>query len=147
MAIITYGPESPDKSTVGKVYLQPYDAEPEADYIVSAGIYGNWTYQKWKSGVAKCFGTFEFTTAVQMTLGNSQLYQNSSNMKKINYPFTFKDVPSEIATIQSPGGLVWLATSRGLPTASQSAAYNIISTDKLNNATYRISLQVEGFWK
>ena len=145
--IITYGTKSPDKNTVGQIYLQYYDAEPEVDYVVSAGINKGWTYQKWKSGIAKCFKSFEFTTSLQAPLGENSLYQNSTSMEKFEYPFTFKATPSEVASIQSPGGLVWLATSKGLNTKTHTASYCVISVDKLNSATYKISLQVEGFWK
>lgn len=148
MAIMTYGEEGPDKNTVGQLYLQYYDAEPEVDYIVEAGfIPNNWTYQKWKSGIARCSITFEFDTPIQASLG-SALYQNSNNMKSLEYPITFKEIPSETASIQSAGGLVWLAVAKdGMNTKEQAATYRIVSPDRLNNATYRISLQVEGFWK
>ena len=147
MTIITYGTDGPDSKTVGKLYLQYYDTEPEVDYVVSTGGLSNgWTYQKWSSGIAKCFMTFEFTTSVQTALG--VLYQNSTNMKNLDYPISFKEVPSETACIQSPGGLVWLATAKnGMNTKTKTAVYNIISPDKLNSAKYKISLQVEGFWK
>ena len=69
-------------------------------------------------------------------------------MKNIEYPFTFKGVPSETASIQSPGGLVWLAAAKdGMNTAEHTAVYSIVSADKLNNTTYKISLQVNGFWR
>ena len=33
-------------------------AEPSADYIVEQGTSGIWTYRKWNSGVAECWGTY-----------------------------------------------------------------------------------------
>ncbi len=145
--IITYGTESPDENTVGQIYLQHYEADPEVDYIVGAGINGYWSYQKWNSGVAKCFMTFDFTTTVQDAIGNNLLYKNSTVIEAFDYPITFIKAPSEVATVQSPGGLVWLATSGGLNTSTQTATYAILSPDKQNNATYKVSLQVEGYWK
>lgn len=146
-AKFTYGTESPDENTIGEVYLQYYDAEPEVDYIVSTAVNKGWTYQKWKSGRARCWGTFNFKTSVQTPLG-SALYQNSNTMQKISYPFTFKEIPSETATVQSPGGLVWLASTKELNSKSTSAIYSIISPDKQNNnVIYKISLQVEGEWR
>jgi hypothetical protein len=148
--IITYGPEVPNKNTVGSIYLQHYEAEPEVDYIVDAGIDngGNgWTYQKWRSGIARCWITLDFKTAIQTALGGSSLYQNSTEFKKIPYPFVFKEQPSETAAIQSKGGLVWLGAAKKQNTESQSAVYVVISPDKLDSATYTVSLQVEGFWK
>lgn len=145
ITIITYGTESPDEDTVGKVYLQHYETDPEVDYIVNTSL-GNWSCQKWNSGIAKCFITFEHTTAIQEAI-NSSLYKNSTSINKLDYPITFTSLPSETATVQSPGGLVWLATSGGLNTESQTATYTILSPDSQNNATYRISIHVEGRWK
>ena len=69
-------------------------------------------------------------------------------MQRLDYPFIFKEIPSETVSVQSPGGLVWHATAKnGLNTRAQTAIYNLISPDKLNNATYKISFQVEGRWK
>lgn len=147
-ALFTYGTESPNRNTIGQVYLQYYDTDPETDYVVSSGISGIWTYQKWKSGIAKCFGTIELTTNIQTSLGDGALYQNNIAMTEQDYPFSFKEIPSESASIQSPGALVWLASAKGLNTKKQSAVYSIISPDKSTNiATYRITLNVEGFWK
>jgi hypothetical protein len=146
--IITYGTDAPDKNTIGQVYLQHYEAAPETDYIVSTGINKGWAYQKFKSGIAKCCGTFELTTQLQVAIGSDLLYQSNNSLKEIEYPFTFKEKPSEVATVQSPGNLVWLAASKGLNTTKRSATYSIIGVDKeANAAKYYISLQVEGLWK
>lgn len=147
-AKFTYGTEAPDENTVGEVYLQYYDTEPEVDYVVSYGINGGWTYQKWKSGIAKCWGTFDYNTTVQSAIDNSNLYQSSSSMPTVKYPFTFKSIPNEIATVHSKSGFVWLASNKKLNNESQTASYCIVSPDKLNNSsTYKIALSVEGFWK
>ena len=148
LAIITYGDAGPDNKTVGKLYLQYYDDEAEVDCVVSAGVQSGWNYQKWKSGFARCTKTFEFKTSVQTQVGESALYQNTTTLKEVEYPFTFKSVPDEVATIKSPSGLVWLAASKMLNTTRHSAIYSIVSGDKLtDNATYKISITVEGFWR
>lgn len=144
--IITYGTGVPDKNTVGKLYLQQYDAEPEVDYIVKSEISGIWTYQKWKSGIAKCWCTLSLTTSIQHAFDGIELFHDSK-MKSVKYPFTFKEVPTEIATLQSPGWIAWLA-SKNKNTKNASGVYVIISPDKQStNADYNISLQVEGLWK
>lgn len=146
--LVTYGTKDPNEKTKGQLYLQYYDTDPEVDFVVSAGIYREWSYQKWNSGIAKCCGTFEVTTSIQSSIGKSPFYQNSTALQKFEYPFTFKSTPSELATILSPGNLVWLASSKGFNTTEYSATYSIISPDKLSNtATYKIIIQVEGFWK
>ena len=147
ITVISYGTEGPDENTVGQLYLQYYDADPEVDYIVDQGINLGWTYQKYNSGIAKCFGTFEFETTVQSAIGANLLFQ-SNNMDRKSYPFTFKDTPSETASVQSPTGLVWLAATKNKNSTSKTASYCLISPDKLTNATkYAISISVEGFWK
>lgn len=145
--LFTYGSEAPDKNTVGKVYLQQYDTEPEVDYIVKSGIDGIWMYQQWKSGIAKCWGTLTLTTDVQTAIEGSGLFYDNNKMKIIDYPFTFKEIPTELATLQSSGGIVWLA-NRTRNTKKASGLYTIISPDaQITNANYSISLQVEGLWK
>lgn len=140
--IITYGTETPNKNTVGQIYLQQID-EPEVDYIIESGTKGIWTYQKWKSGIAKCWGNYSFETGVQEPL---ELFHRSTTIST-NYPFTFKHVPTEVAMIQSSNGQVLLANS-GANTSAISGAYTIISlTGTKEPSTYRIALQVEGFWR
>lgn len=143
--LITYGTEFPTKENVGKVYLQHYDAEPETDYVVEYGSDYMWTYQKWYSGIAKCWGTFKITTEIQSAFNGNALYYNNA-IKNIPYPFTFTDIPSETVTLQSPGFIAWLAGRTGNSTV-QSAAYSIVSPDKQNSSTYTVSIQVEGFWR
>lgn len=143
--IMTYGTEFPTKDNVGQVYLQYYDTEPETDYIVEAGADNMWNYQKWYSGRARCWGTFKVTTEIQSAFSGNALYYSNA-IKNVPYPFTFINIPTETATIQSPGFITWLA-GRGMNTSTQSAAYSIISPDKQISTTYNISLQVDGFWR
>jgi hypothetical protein len=141
--IITYGTELPNENTIGQIYLQQID-EPEVDYVIESGTSGIWTYQKWKSGIAKCWCNYSFTTTVQEHL---ELFCRSTSVGSINYPLKFVYVPTETATIQSSGGQVLLANSSA-NTTETSGSYSIISlAGEIGNAGYRISLQVEGFWR
>jgi hypothetical protein len=163
-AIITYGTKSPfecgDKKPdgsftgpTGQIYLQHYDAEPEVDYVVESGVGNGWVYQKWSSGIAKCSMSLVVTTTVQTELGES-LFKNSTEIPRIKYPFNFISTaelktPAEVATVQSPDGLVWLATAKnGTNTLKESASYYIVSANKQDNsANYKISISVTGFWR
>jgi len=146
-ALITYGTEAPNENTVGQLYLQHYESEPEVDYIVRSGIDGIWTYQVWKSGVVKCWGTVSLTTNVQTAIEGVGLFQDNNKMKSVTYPLEFKAAPTEVATIQSPGGIVWLA-NKAKNTAKASGVYTILSPDKqVTSANYLISLQVNGMLK
>ena len=146
IALFTYGEEGPTEDTIGEVYLQYLESEPEVDYVVNNGINGIWHYQKWHSGYATCWGRYKLENkAIQSTFDGNNLYYNDS-IDAINYPIAFKDIPCEIATLQSPAGIVWLANHTA-NTESTSGKYNLISTDEQTSATYYINFKVEGRWK
>ena len=145
MAIMTYGTDGPDKNTVGQLYLQYYDAEPEVDYVVESGVDGIWTYQVWRSGIAKCWGTYTLTTVVSNAFDNEYLYCDEATMTSIKYPISFRTPPSETATLKSPSGTIaWLA-SRSTNTEDKTGLYSIISPDKQNSKAYKITLDVKGY--
>ena len=145
-AIITYGTGAPDDKTVGLLYLQYYDTEPEVDYIVSFGKDSGWTYQIWRSGIVKCWGTFSVETVVADAFDKEFLYQSPLN-GNINYPsaISFLDIPVESATLVAPEGTIaWLACG-GYNSATHSGKYCIVSPDKHDNAKiFKISLTIEG---
>jgi hypothetical protein len=145
-AVITYGTKSPDKNTVGQLYLQTVDSEPEADYIVAHGIDGIWTYRKWQSGLAECWGSVDITTDMQSEYEDLPIYYDSAAVKAIKYPITFKNAPTELTSIQSPAGVAWLA-GRSQNSNTKTGTYNILSLDKLTNATYTITFDIKGRWR
>lgn len=139
--IITYGTETPNENTTGQIYLQQID-EPEVDYVIESGTSGIWTYQKWKSGIAKCWGNYSFTTTVQEPF---ELFYRSAPIS-VKYPFTFREAPTEIVTIQS--GQQTMLANTGANTNETTGNYAIISlVTALDEAAYRISMHVEGFWR
>lgn len=143
-ALITYGETTPDKNTIGNIYLQYYDTEPEVDYVIASGVSNIWTYQVFKSGIAKCWGRLPITTAVQNSVGNGMLFNNETMMSSVSYPFTFDNYPVEtVSLISAKNKIAWLA---GLTpnTESVSGVYTILSFDKHTSATYYLALNVEG---
>lgn len=142
--IITYGTETPNEDTIGQIYLQQYD-EPEVDYVVDAGINGIWTYQKWKSGIAKCWCRLKFTASAQEPFESGVLFHGSGG-GGTNYPFTFIDTPAESVTMQGSGGFAWLVNS-STNTKSRSGTYALIAPNSLPSTTCYLSIQVKGFWR
>jgi hypothetical protein len=125
--------------------LQHYDAEPEVDYIVEYGRQGIWQYQKYKSGFAICWGTKSVTMPVQSEIESIKLFHSDTVQE--NYPFTFIEIPTEVATLSSPSGVAWLAGATEKNGKSKSAAYKILSTDSQSSANYSLSFRVEGLWR
>jgi hypothetical protein len=143
VTLITYGTEAPDENTVGQIYLRQID-DPEVDYVIETGTKDGWTYQKWKSGIAKCWRNYSFTTTVQEHL---ELFCRSTTTSSLSYPVDFVYIPTETTTVQSSGGQVLLANSSA-NTAKTSGTYAIISlVGEIAAANYTISIQVEGFWR
>lgn len=145
LTLITYGIGIPNDDTVGQIYLQQI-TEPEVDYVIETGTNNGWTYQKWKSGIAKCWYNHSFTTTVQEHL---EFFCRSTSISGINYPLKFVDVPAETATIQiqSSGKQVLLANSSANTTETSGSYFIISLAGEIGDAAYRISLQVEGFWR
>ena len=149
-AVITYGTDVPNKNTVGQIYLQYYDTEPEVDYIIASGLDGIWTYEILNSGIAKCWGTLPLRTAVQNSVGNGYLFTNNIMMKNVKYPFTFKTdpnipLPNETANlISDTNKIVWLA-GRGPNSTTHTGLYTILSFDKQVSANYNIVFDVKGY--
>lgn len=144
ITVFTYGTETPDKNTKGKVYLQYYDAEPEVDYVTEYGSDGIWRYQIWKSGMAKCYGVLVISTDIQNPFDSGSLYCDAKVMNSVKYPIPFEYIPTETVTLQSEGGITWAGCNKK-NTKTESGVYNLISPDKLDKANYALSLSVEGY--
>lgn len=144
--VFTYGTETPDEDTKGRVYLQYLDSEPTVDYVIESASNGIWHYRKWKSGRAECCGTLSLTTEVKNSFDGKNLYHDAVKMEAQAYPFKFSGVPSEIATVQSPGNFVWLANTTA-NTTEKSGIYRLVSPDTYASAKYKITIRTEGFWK
>lgn len=114
-----------------------------ADYIVSQGTSGIWTYRKWASGVAECWLESE------LTLTGSTPVANMNDSAYLSYvdvdlPFTFKTQPCAVAN-----GV--LGTGTGFVNVWCRNGYNEITvyvTGNQNNAAITIrSMIVTGRWK
>ena len=140
--LITFGTTAPNKSTVGRIYLQQ---NSNTDYIVETGTHNNWFYQVYASGLMKCHGNFVVETNVIDSIDGTGLYCSSGSFKK-DYPKTFKTTPTEVVSIQAANGLSWLANN-GMNTISSTGSYIIISPISSSGGKYNISISVEGMKK
>ena len=121
-----------------------------SDYVVEQGTSGIWTYRKWNSGVAECWGTQTYTLSNTGTVWVSPAYYYS--FTQINYPFTFVEVPSEIATpVRSSANSYWIykgdaSSTNG--TTTKTSRYGAVKLNSFTNgSTVTISFSVTGRWK
>lgn len=75
------------------------------DYITEQGTSGNWSYRKFKSGVAECWATYE-TSSAKATESFGSIYYGWHNTG--TWPITFSSTPVVTASVSSSTGVVWV---------------------------------------
>lgn len=112
--------------------------DPVADVVVEVGTSGIWTYRKWSSGIAECWGAWSGTK--QCTGANGALYDNTGSQA---LPFTFTSAPYAITNATTSGGYFgYVAVT---PSTTSLSLVFVCS----NNAsrTWYVKYYVIGRWK
>lgn len=106
--------------------------EPVADYVIENGTKGIWTYRKWHSGMAECWGTSAVVEAdcsgTWGAINNTPiLYCKDNALMPISYPFDFTAAPSVQTSFDYAGGYnYWTYTSSEyIGTAKQTPSYGV----------------------
>jgi hypothetical protein len=144
--IITYGTEAPSSDTVGEVYLQHYESEPEVDYVVESGrgSDGIWSFQRYKSGFARCWASFTIESSISTAVDGTGLYHNDSEIEQKTYPIVFASPPTETASVQCTDQLSWLVCEAA-NSKTKTAKYKVLSTDSSSlQKNLKISIEVHG---
>lgn len=87
-----------------------YKNNPVTDFVMEQGTDGIWTYRKWFSGVAECWGTSE-VVEVDISTEWGSLYASEDAIMSYSYPFTFTETP--IVTLTANRGTTanyWIYT-------------------------------------
>ena len=108
----------------------------KCDYVIEEGTSGIWTYRKWASGIAECWGTYSNTISENTV----------SNGNYINYPFTFTTVPCITLGLMAGGADLYDAH------IEQSGANNTqVRLTMINRYTsamvMKVCLDAKGRWK
>ena len=116
------------------------------DYVVEQGTSGIWTYRKWNSGIAECWGT-RTITGVKVDQAWEGLYY-AATPDPVSYPFTFTATPNEVATMGSNNMSVWMANS-SINTTASTGKYFVMRPTSASTTTYTVTIyyQVVGRWK
>ena len=124
------------------------DSAAGTDHIVETGVNGIWTYRKFASGIAECWGTKSWTIT-SWTAWGSTYYSTSSGT--ISYPSDFFNaVPTVTADGHASTGDAWLAGSGGASggTATETASYFLMrSSNGTSNITGYVNIHAIGRWK
>ena len=114
-----------------------------ADFVVEQGTDGIWTYRKWNSGIAECWGNYTTSIAVNIASPGYGGYRSDA-INIPTFPFTFTSVPSIMAMNITPGG-AWV-NNVGKTTAG--TYYFYLSAGSSYTASSRtIGFYVNGKWK
>ena len=101
---VDYGTEYPSSATDGQVFFVPDVVV--ADYIVEQGITDDWTWRKWNSGIAECWGIHKVNSGEWFEATTNIRY--SKNAPLISYPngLFIDDNPIANVTVNAAGGAV-----------------------------------------
>lgn len=111
-----------------------------ADYIVEQGTSGIWTYRKWNSGIAECWGKHEETKTNYSTVGGFYAYYGD-----IKYPFTFVEIPQYNYNVQIGSGFAMPGSGDMGTTTSGTKWYALATGSK--SQLCRVYIYVRGRWK
>lgn len=122
-----------------------------ADYVVDQGTSGIWTYRKWNSGIAECWGT----TAARSTTSWSAwggIYIAAPYNTQDSYPSgLFISTPNCQATLNTSQGdffLIKYSTSNAAGSKDKTNAYYVArGTNGSSGTTYSISYYAIGKWQ
>lgn len=124
------------------------DSNNTADYVIEQGTSGIWTYRKWNSGVAECWGIYTMTSACTKAWGS--LYYSDKLAPRINYPFTFTSRPQETIFCRGDSVSAWAYPEGGgigMNTTTQTGSYGFLRPTTMTEAQVRYEFTVIGRWK
>ena len=114
-----------------------------ADYIVETGTSDIWTYRKWASGIAECWGLWTTTSAFPNLYGGA--YESANSLKKNLPSGLFIEVVPLFSGAASTSNGAWLENSRADTTEVSTYVLNIVKqTSPINVSIYA---KVIGRWK
>lgn len=123
-----------------------------ADYVIESGSNSQWSWQKWNSGVAECWGNF--TASGTSKVWNSPVYNlTGAKFGPYNFPFKFVELPIEIANPIGGSNAFWLykesAEVGNQLTTTHTGQYVPAKVNAFNSGTQtvKISIFVKGKWK
>lgn len=110
-----------------------------ADYVVEEDTSGIWTYRKWNSGIAECWGRFQSgSISVSITWGS--LKYNS--IPAMDFPLTFVDIPNVNVTLENSN--LWAVCAP--QTESKLGTIYLVTAASVTVTTVA-DIQVKGRWK
>lgn len=131
-----------------KAWKTLLDSNNTADRVIEQGTSGIWTYRKWDSGVAECWGIYTMTSPCTAAWGS--LFYSNKLCPRINYPFTFTSRPQETVFLRGDSVSAWAYPEGGgigMNTTTQTGSYGFLRPTTMTEAQVRYEFTVIGRWK
>lgn len=118
-------------------------SELKTDYIVAQGVQGIWTYRRWASGIAECWGV----RSLDFTVVGTKIYRLSS----ITLPIVFTSLSYKNASVTYVSGnklMVATSGSNDKWSLTETGVTTILADENFNGKqTGYVSYDFRGRWK
>lgn len=117
----------------------------QVDYVIEQGTNGIWTYRKWASGIAECWGLYSLT-GVEISAPWGYLYETAVEYH-VQFPsglFTSNPV-AHFSTPKSTGGILAIETMGETTKIQTCGLFPVRATPQTMDLT--IAIQAIGRWK
>lgn len=115
------------------------------DIVTEQGVSGMWTYRKYASGLAECWGrkSFENVACTNEWSGAAEYYAALSAPD--NYPFSFTEKPNVQITEQVEGGVGWTLPSNN-DTVNNAGSIYLCTPRSYPSVDVTVNYRVIGKW-
>lgn len=120
------------------------DASP-MDYIVEQGTSGIWTYRKWNSGVAECWGSTAATT-VSISTAWGSIFVKDKAIASQSFPFTFKNAPVLQISPKVSNSNFWIYTNE-ICTVDKTGAFGVARGSSNSSVIVSANFYAIGKWE
>lgn len=120
------------------------EEKTKADYITEQGTNGIWTYRKWASGIAECWGMAEFSVTPNNSWGDTHFY---GIVSAVTFPNElFVNIPVLSISVSDEGGNFFVA-KRNATAINTGPIYAVTLTKSDTAKNAKFSFFARGRWK
>lgn len=114
--------------------------------MVAQGTSGIWTYRKWNSGIAECWGTLSTTKTYYSGPHASFFYGYYGN---VSLPITFTSAPSGTYTVKIGSGFAVpaMGISQTWDSSNNTISWYALGNVSTANTSVWVDFNIKGKWK
>lgn len=120
----------------------------KTDYVVEEGTNGIWTYRKWNSGIAECWGWHSTTVTASEWSAWGNLYETGGSSRTETFPNgLFNAVPIIMVSPPQASNGAFVETT-GPGSATNTPNIYIVRPSKVSSTvTFNVPIFARGTWK